>query len=44
MVVRLQRSIVRGAGAVREGRWIITSLRQTPASQTSRAGSSVPRS
>ena len=26
-----------------DGRWLVTSLRQTPASQTSREGSSVPR-
>src|SRR4029453_15076616 len=44
MVVTLQRSVVTGPGRRREGRWIVTALRQIPASQTSRATSSVPQS
>lgn len=44
MVVTLQRAVVTGAGPTREGRWIITDLRQAPASRTSRATSSVPQS
>jgi hypothetical protein len=44
LIMTLQRSAVPGPGPTAEGRWMITALRQAPASRTSRATSSVPPS